>query len=219
MVGGRGGRCCSNLGLYGFRGLGSIKGQRLGLGREPGTTSVQQLFRIRVRVPERVLASDTMDSRCCQKILHFDLFGCSLPNTHCWGCMQDLQSVHSKETAINERYQDQISNFEREKLRTNDCKAEYNQRAAVVETLAGTLSDLSEQLDEAKDGMQEHSGRVEDSSPVIKLKQGVVKMKKETNELSLRLGVAKQLLATKQKNTRRDGLSIGSGPRNREDDD
>jgi len=132
---------------------------------------------------------------------------------------EDLQSVHSKETAINERYQDQISNFEREKLRTNDCKAEYNQRAAVVETLAGTLSDLSEQLDEAKDGMQEHSGRVEDSSPVIKLKQGVVKMKKETNELSLRLGVAKQLLATKQKNTRRDGLSIGSGPRNREDDD
>merc|ERR1711924_459150 len=91
-----------------------------------------------------------------------------------------------------------------------ECKTEYNQRAGVVESLAGSLSELSEQLDEVKDGMAEHSGRVEDSSPVVKLKQGVQKMRKETQDMSVRIGVAKQLLAQKQQAARRDGLVLRS---------
>merc|ERR1712146_836555 len=121
--------------------------------------------------------------------------------------MGELESLRKREGAIQERYQDRIDAFEKSKVRTDETKSEYSEKASAVEMLANSLSDLSEQLDEAKDLMAEHSGRVEDSSPVVKLKEGVQKMKAENVSLSLRIGVAKQLLAQKQVAAKRDGLN------------
>ena len=98
--------------------------------------------------------------------------------------------------------------YQKEKVKESEIKQVYADQAGQVEILAGQLSELSEALDEAKDSMQEHSGRVEDSSPVIKLKQAVKRMKEETTVLSLRIGVAKQLLVQKQLNSRREGESL-----------
>jgi len=121
---------------------------------------------------------------------------------------EDLESMRTKEQAVQERYQDRIMAYEREKGKEAEVKQAYATQSSEVEVLADQLNELSEALDKAKDDMQEHSSSKEDSSPVVKLKQAVKKMKEETTVLSLRIGVAKQLLAQKQLAARREGTSL-----------
>jgi len=117
---------------------------------------------------------------------------------------EDINSIQTKENAIQERYHDKVVSYEREKSRMGECKAEYTERTATVEALAASLSEISESLDEVKDQMGDHSGKMEDSSPVLRLKKGVQQMKAETAALTMRIGVAKQLLTNKQQASRRD---------------
>ncbi len=52
------------------------------------------------------------------------------------------------------------------------------------------------------------SGELDDSSAVIKLKQSVQRIRKESSALSMRVGVAAQLLQTKRLRYQREGISL-----------
>lgn len=111
---------------------------------------------------------------------------------------EDLESIRSKEGSLGGKCEERLKSLEQAKRQAAQSKEEYTERSNCVEALAGSLSEISEQLDELKDSIGEHAGKMEDSSPMVRLRQGLQKTKKENNELSMRLGVAKQLLVSKQ---------------------
>jgi len=137
----------------------------------------------------------------------------------CAGILDELERARSKESAIQQSCEHSIGSFEATKRGTTEITSEYAARQAEVEVLAGSLSDLSEELDLAKDSMAERQGGVEDSSPVVQLKQTVKRLKEESIQLTLRIGVAKQLLASKQLRARREGTSLPIGKPTGDDDD
>lgn len=68
-------------------------------------------------------------------------------------------------------------------------KEKYSQGSGGVTTLARELAQVSEELETVKAEMDQRGTSMTDAAPLVKIKQALTKLKAESTQMEIRLGV------------------------------
>lgn len=75
---------------------------------------------------------------------------------------------------------------------------EHGKSSELISKLQKTLTDVTEQLATIKARMDERGSAMTDTSPVVNIKTALQKLKKETRDMEVRIGVVSHTLTLKQ---------------------
>eukprot|EP00658_Telonema_sp_P-2_P070383 TRINITY_DN59906_c0_g1_i1.p1 TRINITY_DN59906_c0_g1~~TRINITY_DN59906_c0_g1_i1.p1 ORF type:complete len:148 (-),score=35.06 TRINITY_DN59906_c0_g1_i1:192-635(-) len=108
---------------------------------------------------------------------------------------ESLVSIRKQEEALQTALEGPVSAYYAAVQEHSSAKDKYEELNMVVESCATSLAEVSEQLDGAKDSLSEHTGSMDDNSSVVRMKQGLTQIKRETKDLDLQLGITRSRLS------------------------
>ncbi|EGF81022.1 hypothetical protein BATDEDRAFT_33198 [Batrachochytrium dendrobatidis JAM81] len=112
-----------------------------------------------------------------------------------------LEKIVSREKYINTQFESQIDQYRTLQDQSSDVRQKYNVLSSNVSELTNELSRISEELDSVKSRMDDLGNGMTDSKPLVGIKQGLARLKTETKQMDLRIGVIEHtLLHAKLKN-------------------
>jgi len=76
----------------------------------------------------------------------------------------------------------------------NQVKAQYTELQEVVMNLQMELKSVADELDVVKTDMEERSSTVTDTAPIVKMKDAFKKLRADTRQLEVRIGVVSHTL-------------------------
>merc|ERR1712232_788685 len=100
-----------------------------------------------------------------------------------------LDRIKSKEAFINTQFDHRALNFRQQQEELNTVQTQYTELNEVVMNLQIELKNVVEELDVVKNDMEERSSTVTDTAPIVKMKDAFKKLKKDTLQLEVRIGV------------------------------
>ena len=91
---------------------------------------------------------------------------------------------------------------------------EYNAKSEAIAALTNALSQVSDELGAIKGRMDERGNSMTDTSPLIKIKSALQRLKEERKAMDVRIGVATHTLVAKKLKSDQDTKRAAARPKN-----
>lgn len=105
-----------------------------------------------------------------------------------------LEKVASREKYINNQLEGKIQDFRAKQDNLAVLKEKYNQSSGGVTELTQRLSQITDELEQVKIQMDERGNNMTDAGPLVRIKQALSKLKQESVEMDLEIGVLEHAL-------------------------
>lgn len=105
-----------------------------------------------------------------------------------------LEKVASREKYINNQLEGKIQDFRAKQDNLAVLKEKYNQSSGGVTELTQQLSQITDELEQVKIQMDERGTNMTDAGPLVRIKQALSKLKQESIEMDLEIGVLEHAL-------------------------
>jgi len=127
-----------------------------------------------------------------------------------------LEKIKSKESFINTQFDHRALDYRQQQQELQQVQAQYTHSHEVVMNLEITLKSVNEELELVKNEMEERSSTVTDTAPIVKMKDAFKKLRADTRQLEVRIGVVSHTLMQaklrqRPQEDRKHGL-YGGGP-------
>merc|ERR1712187_563879 len=106
----------------------------------------------------------------------------------------NLDRIRSKESFINTQFEHRALDFREQKEELNRVQTQYTELNEVVMNLQIELKNVAEELEVVKNDMEERSSTVTDTAPIVKMKDAFKKLRSDTRQLEVRIGVVSHTL-------------------------
>lgn len=124
-----------------------------------------------------------------------------------------LEKISSREKYLNKQLEHLMQEFRLKQDSLASATERYNVSSASVTGLTQELARLTEELDSIKAQMDERGSSMTDAGPLVKIRQAMTKIKTDTAQMDLRIGVVQHiLLAAKLRNKSALVLDMNAGP-------
>ncbi|XP_074855003.1 intraflagellar transport protein 57 homolog isoform X2 [Carettochelys insculpta] len=105
-----------------------------------------------------------------------------------------LEKVNSREKYINNQLEHLVQEYRTAQAQLSEAKEKYQQGSGGVTERTRTLSEITEVLEKVKQEMEEKGSSMTDGAPLVKIKQALTKLKQETIQMDIRIGVVEHTL-------------------------
>jgi len=130
-----------------------------------------------------------------------------------------LERIRNKESFINAQFQDRARDHFQTQAELQTVQAQHSELNEVVMNLQIELKTIVEELETVKGEMEERSTVATDTAPVTKLKESFKKLRADTRQLEVRIGVVNHtLLQAKLRQKPSDKGKLYNGGKNNDDD-
>ncbi len=85
-----------------------------------------------------------------------------------------------------------IQDFRRVQDQLAEVKEKYSQGSGGVTSLARELANISEELESVKAEMDQRGTSMTDAGPLVKIKQALTRLKAESTQMEIRIGVVSE---------------------------
>jgi len=109
-----------------------------------------------------------------------------------------LQAVKKSENKLNQQCKDQVDEFSAKQTTLQEVQEEYNSKSQGLNELTNVLSQVSDELSGMKGRMDERGQNMTDTSPLIKIKSALQRIKEERKSMDVRIGVVTHTLVAKK---------------------
>merc|ERR1712084_123262 len=106
----------------------------------------------------------------------------------------NLDRIRSKEGFINTQFEHRALDFREQQEELNRVQTQYTELNEVVMNLQIELKNVADELDVVKNDMEERSSTVTDTAPIVKMKDAFKKLRSDTRQLEVRIGVVSHTL-------------------------
>lgn len=134
-----------------------------------------------------------------------------------------LDRIKSKEAFINTQFDHRALDYRQQQEELQSVQAQYTELNEVVMNLQIEEKNVRDELDLVKQDMEERSSTVTDTAPIVKLKDAFKKLRADTRQLEVRIGVVSHTLMQAKLRQRphedRKGGLYGGGPDGTERDE
>merc|ERR1719456_1208179 len=134
-----------------------------------------------------------------------------------------LERIRNKEAFINTQFDHRALDYREQQQELQTVQTQYTELNEVVMNLQIELKNLNEELEVVKNDMEERSSTVTDTAPIVKMKDAFKKLRSDTRQLEVRIGVVSHTLMQaklrqRPQEDRKHGL-YGGGPGGGDRDD
>uniref|UniRef100_A0A8C6WV35 Intraflagellar transport protein 57 homolog n=1 Tax=Neogobius melanostomus TaxID=47308 RepID=A0A8C6WV35_9GOBI len=105
-----------------------------------------------------------------------------------------LEKVSSREKYINNQLEGLIQQYRSAQAQLREVKERYQQASGGVTERTRVLAEISEELEKVKQEMEERGSSMSDGAPVVRIKQSVTRLRQETQQMEVRMGVVEHSL-------------------------
>ncbi|XP_033838496.1 intraflagellar transport protein 57 homolog isoform X2 [Periophthalmus magnuspinnatus] len=105
-----------------------------------------------------------------------------------------LEKVSSREKYINNQLEAQIQQYRSAQAKLREVREQYKQASGGVTERTRILAEISEELEKVKQEMEEKGSSMSDGAPVVRIKQAVMRLRQETQQMEVRMGVVEHSL-------------------------
>jgi len=122
--------------------------------------------------------------------------------------------IKQKETFINSQFDSRTMDYRNRQEEFNTVNGTYTQLNESVLNFQNDLKNVTEELDEVKEKMEKLSNTVTDTAPIVKIKDAFQKLRNETRQIEVKIGVVGHTLMQaklRQKKTDPSGLLLAGG--------
>ncbi|XP_070606205.1 intraflagellar transport protein 57 homolog isoform X1 [Erythrolamprus reginae] len=105
-----------------------------------------------------------------------------------------LEKVSSREKYINSQLEHLVQEYRSAQALLSEAKEKYQQGSGGVTERTRILSEITEELEKVKQEMEEKGSSMTDGAPLVKIKQALTKLKQETIQMDIRIGVVEHTL-------------------------
>ena len=105
-----------------------------------------------------------------------------------------LEKVASREKYINSQLEGKIQDYRSKQDNLGVLKEKYNQSSGGVTELTQQLSQITDELEQVKIQMDERGTNMTDAGPLVRIKQALSKLRQESIEMDLEIGVLEHSL-------------------------
>jgi len=105
-----------------------------------------------------------------------------------------LERIRSKEAFINNQFDHRALDYRQQQEELAQVKTQYTELNEVVMSLQIELKSISEELETVKADMEERSTTVTDTAPIVKMKDAFKRLRADTRQLEVRIGVVSHTL-------------------------
>jgi len=105
-----------------------------------------------------------------------------------------LERIRSKEAFINTQFDHRALDYRQQQEELNQVQSHYTELNEVVTSLQNELKSVTEELEAVKTDMEERSTTVTDTAPIVKMKDSFKKLRSDTRQLEVRIGVVSHTL-------------------------
>lgn len=107
---------------------------------------------------------------------------------------QAMDRIKSKENFINTQFDHRAVDYRQQQEELTQVQQQYTELNEVVMNLQIELKNVSEELDMVKNEMEEKSSTVTDTTPIVKMKDAFKRLRADTRQLEVRIGVVSHTL-------------------------
>eukprot|EP00927_Polykrikos_kofoidii_P072216 TRINITY_DN6835_c0_g1_i2.p1 TRINITY_DN6835_c0_g1~~TRINITY_DN6835_c0_g1_i2.p1 ORF type:complete len:408 (+),score=128.86 TRINITY_DN6835_c0_g1_i2:54-1277(+) len=136
---------------------------------------------------------------------------------------QALDKIKSKEAFINTQFDHRALDYRQQQEELTTVQSHYTELNEVVMNLQIDLKNIQEELEIVKTDMEERSTVVTDTAPIVKMKDAFKKLRADTRQLEVRIGVVGHtLMQAKLRQRPSDNQkhgNYGGGPGGGDDED
>jgi len=109
-----------------------------------------------------------------------------------------LQAVRKAEQKLNSQCQGEVAELADKQDELQAKQEEYNTQSETINALTNELAAVSEELQAIKNRMDERGQSMTDTSPLIKIKSALSRLKTEAKQMDIRIGVVTHTLVAKK---------------------
>jgi len=120
-----------------------------------------------------------------------------------------LEKISSREKYINGQLENLVQDYRNVQERFAQSKEKYKQGSSGVTERSRSLAEVSEELEKVKIEMEEKGSSMTDGAPLVKIKQTLGKLKTETTQMDIRIGVIEHVLRQAHFKDKTFGISTG----------
>ncbi|XP_050019399.1 intraflagellar transport protein 57 homolog isoform X2 [Alexandromys fortis] len=105
-----------------------------------------------------------------------------------------LEKIGSREKYINNQLEHLVQEYRGAQAQLSEARERYQQGNGGVTERTRLLSEVTEELEKVKQEMEEKGSSMTDGTPLVKIKQRLTKLKQETVQMDIRIGVVEHTL-------------------------
>ncbi|NXA36565.1 IFT57 protein, partial [Eudromia elegans] len=105
-----------------------------------------------------------------------------------------LEKINSREKYINNQLEHLVQEYRSAQALLSEAKEKYQEGSGGVTERIKVLSEITEVLERVKQEMEEKGSSMTDGAPLVKIKQALTKLKQETLQMDIRIGVMEHTL-------------------------
>ncbi|KAM9038227.1 intraflagellar transport protein 57 homolog isoform X3 [Antechinus flavipes] len=105
-----------------------------------------------------------------------------------------LEKISSREKYINNQLEHLVQEYRAAQAQLSEARERYQQGNGGVTERTRILSEITEELEKVKLEMEEKGSSMTDGAPLVKIKQSLTKLKQETVQMDIRIGVVEHTL-------------------------
>uniref|UniRef100_A0A8C2QR54 Intraflagellar transport protein 57 homolog n=1 Tax=Capra hircus TaxID=9925 RepID=A0A8C2QR54_CAPHI len=105
-----------------------------------------------------------------------------------------LEKIGSREKYINNQLEHLVQEYRAAQAQLSEARERYQQGNGGVTERTRILSEVTEELEKVKQEMEEKGSSMTDGAPLVKIKQSLTKLKQETIQMDIRIGVVEHTL-------------------------
>merc|ERR1719375_1513079 len=105
-----------------------------------------------------------------------------------------LERIRSKENFINSQFDHRALDYRQQQEELQQVQTQYTELNEVVMNYQIELKNVGEELEVVKQEMEDHSSKVTDTAPIVKMKDAFKKIRADTRQLEVRIGVVSHTL-------------------------
>merc|ERR1712151_1107434 len=137
-------------------------------------------------------------------------------------CPTRLERIRSKEAFINTQFETRALDYRQQQDELNTVQTQYTELHEVVVNLQIELKNVVEELEVVQNDLEERSATVTDTAPIAKMKDAFKRLRHDTRQLEVRIGVVSHTLMQaklrqRPQEDRKLGL-YGGGPNGNDSD-
>merc|ERR1719487_608928 len=105
-----------------------------------------------------------------------------------------LERIRSKENFINTQFDHRALDYRQQQEELSQVQQQYTELNEVVMNYQIELKNVAEELEVVKNEMEDRSSTVTDTAPIVKMKEAFKKLRADTRQLEVRIGVVSHTL-------------------------
>lgn len=107
---------------------------------------------------------------------------------------ETLERVRKTEQKLNAQCEEDVAAYATRQAEYTAKQEEYNAKAEVINKLTAELNAVTEELRSIKSKMDEKGSAMTDTSPIVKIKNALNKLKQDTRAMDVRVGIVSHSL-------------------------